>query len=56
MQNITSLNINLNPNQNSKNESCIITFDKNQKNNSKYKLNNSLNRIPPKEIHYTNKK
>ena len=41
IQKNASTNININQNQNSKIESCIITFDKNSKNNSKYNLSNS---------------
>ena len=55
VQNISS---NINFNQNAKIESCIITFDKNQRNNQKYQLSNSLDRIPPIpiEIKYFKKK
>jgi len=51
-------NININPNKNSKIESCIITFDKNPKNPNKNKLSNSLDKIVPdnNKIRYIKKK
>ena len=48
-------NFNINPN--TKIESCIITFDKNQKNNNpKYKLSNSLDRMEINKTRYIKKK
>ena len=58
MHNFTTSNFNINPNQNPKIESCIITFDKNKNknNNVKYKLNNSSDRVPNNTIRYVKKK
>ena len=57
IQNITSSNIsNIDQNQNSKIESCIITFEKNDKNNSKFNLSNSLDKMVTNKIRYIKKK
>ena len=56
IQKTASPNINISQNQNSKIESCIITFDKNNKNNSKYNLSNSLDKTASNKIRYIKKK
>ena len=52
--NSNKYNFNINPN--SKIESCIITFDKNQKKNLREKLSNSLDGIDINKIRYIKKK
>ena len=55
LDNMTASNtFNINPN--SKIESCIIKFDKNQKNDIKNKLSNSLDRFDLNKIRYIKKK
>ena len=57
IQNGQITNYNLSSNPNSKIESCIITFDKNQKNLQKNKISSSLDRYTPSnKIRYIKKK